>query len=194
MTDIFDGEAVSQADREFLTSLGDHPLVRNPLYGARCSPQPDFEPYTREDKERYNELFAERRTFFSDVVVPWMLANYAYYKGAFVGKGGVISLVDGEITSLASLRGLMQPYALLSIGPKGGLKTTSAVDAWMMHSQRAQIDAIQTSSDRPRPVFTEDDYTIFNRYRPPVHPADGGDITPFEAFFARLVPDEAERT
>ena len=38
--------------------------------------------------------------------VDWMLVNYAYYKGAFMGKGGVISLVDGEISSIASLRGL----------------------------------------------------------------------------------------
>ena len=34
----FDGDAISRADREFLASLGDHPLVRHPLYGVPCPP------------------------------------------------------------------------------------------------------------------------------------------------------------
>ena len=67
-----------------------------------------------------------------------------------MGRGGVISLVDGEIGSVASLRGLMEPYAILSVGPKGGIKTLSVVNVWMMHAQRVQIDATQTRSDRPR--------------------------------------------
>jgi hypothetical protein len=39
MTGIFDGEAISRADREFLAGLGDHPLMR-PLMErhARRSP------------------------------------------------------------------------------------------------------------------------------------------------------------
>ena len=40
-----------------------------------------------------------------------MLANYAYREGAFMSKGGAISLVDGEIISLADLRGRMAPWA-----------------------------------------------------------------------------------
>ena len=35
----------------------------------------------------------------------------------------------------------MQPYAIVEEGPRGGLKKTSVVDVWMMHPQRAQIDA-----------------------------------------------------
>jgi hypothetical protein len=45
-----------------------------------------------------------------------------------------------------------------------------------------------------RPAFTENGYAIFNRYRPPVHPASGGDLAAFDAFFAHLVPDATERT
>ena len=48
--------------------------------------------------------------------------------------------------------------------------------------------------DQPRPTFAEDGYAIFNRYRPPAHPATGGDLAAFESFFAHLIPDEAERT
>jgi uncharacterized protein DUF5906 len=184
----FDGDAISRADREFLASLGNHPLAWNPLYGAPCPPQPDFDQLRPEEDKT-----AAQEAFFA-TVVDWMLVNYAYYKGAFMGRGGAISLVDGEISSTASLRGLMQPYALVSIGPRGGIKTLSVVDTWMMHAQRAQIDAVQTRSDRPQPTFTEDGYTIFNRYRPPVHPTEGGDLAAFEAFFARLFPDDAERT
>ena len=40
---VFDGAAISQADREFLESLDDHPLRRDPRYGT-----PDlFEEGTR---------------------------------------------------------------------------------------------------------------------------------------------------
>ena len=187
MDEVFDGVAISRADREFLTSLGDHPLVRNPLYGVPCPPPPDFSNLRPEESEE-----VARQAFFA-TVVDWMLANYAYYKGAFMGKGGIISLVDGELISIASLRGLMQPYAFTSEGPLGGIKTISAVDIWMRHRQRAQIDAIQSRSDRLRPTFSEDGYTIFNRYRPPAHSTEGGGLTAFNAFFARLFPDEAER-
>jgi hypothetical protein len=124
----------------------------------------------------------------------WMLVNYAYYTGAFIGKGGIISLVDGEICAIASLRSFMHPYTIVEEGPRGGLKRTTVVDVWMMHPQRAQIDKVQTCPDRRRPTFEEDGLSVYNRYWPPAHPAEGGDIAPFEAFFARLVPDDAERT
>ena len=39
---VFDGEAISRADREFLASLGDHPLLRHPLYSAPPPPLPDY--------------------------------------------------------------------------------------------------------------------------------------------------------
>ena len=38
----FDGEAISRADREFLARLGDHPLMRNPLYSVPPPPLPDY--------------------------------------------------------------------------------------------------------------------------------------------------------
>ena len=37
-----------------------------------------------------------------------------------MGKGGIVSLVDGEIGTIASLRGYMQPYAIKEEGPRGG--------------------------------------------------------------------------
>ena len=114
--------------------------------------------------------------------------NYAYYTDAFMGKGGIISLVDGKMGTIASLRGFMQPYTIVEEGPRGGLKKTSVVDVWMTHPQRAQIDAIQTRSDKPRPTFTEDGLIVYNRYWPPAHPTSGGEIATFKTFFARLVP------
>ena len=184
---IFDGDAISRADREFLASLGDHPLAQNPLYGAPCPPPPDFSKLKPEESEE-----ATREAVFA-TAVNWILVNYAYYQHAFMGRGGVIALVDGAISSIAALRGLMQPYALVSEGPRGGVKTTSVVDVWIMHRERMQIDAVQTRFDQPRPIFTEAGCTILNRYRPPAHPADGGDLTAFAAFFARLIPNDAER-
>jgi hypothetical protein len=188
--DTFDGEAISKADREFLESLGDHPLARHPLYGAPCPPPVDFgvvNPRTETSQQR-----AAREAFLTGIM-DWMLVNYAFYQDAFIGKGGVISLTTGKITSIAALRGLMQPYALMTEGPLGGIKTSSIVDNWMRHQYRAHIDGTQTRSDRPRPVFEEDGHPIFNRYRPPVHPTSGGEIRTFLRFLVRLVPNRKER-
>ena len=85
--------------------------------------------------------------------------NYAYREGAFMGKGGVISLVDGEMITLPDLRGLMPPWALIDDGPRGGIKMTLAVDDWMTHREaRRSIRREETRPDQPRPTFTEDGY------------------------------------
>jgi hypothetical protein len=110
-----------------------------------------------------------------------------------MGKGGIVSLVDGEMGSLASLRGFMQPYALVCEGPRGGTKIVSVVDDWMRHPLRAHIDKIETRSDRPRPTFEAEGVIVYNRYWPPAHPTSGGEIETFEAFFARLIPNDMER-
>jgi Family of unknown function (DUF5906) len=183
----FDGDAISRADREFLASLGDHPLVRHPLYSVPPPPRPNYEGCTTIDER------AEAQQACFPAALDWMLVNYAYYTDAFIGKGGIISLVDGKIGTVASLRGFMQPYTIVEEGPKGGLKKTSVVDVWMMHPQRAQIEAVQARSDKPRPTFTDDGVTVYNRYWPPAHPTSGGEIATFKTFFARLFPDQAER-
>jgi hypothetical protein len=186
--DALDGDAISQADREFLASLGEHPLKRNLQYGAPCPPQPDFGAFDAQDPIQT----AARLRFFEDVVA-WMLANYAYREGAFMSKGGAISLVDGEIISLMDLRGRMAPWALIHSGPRGGLKVRSPVEDWTLAKGRRSIRREETRSDRPRPTFTEGRYEVFNRYRPPAHPADGGELTAFNSYFARLIPDDEER-
>jgi Family of unknown function (DUF5906) len=177
----FDGAAISQADREFLASLDQHPLKRSAPYGSSCPPP--LGPGSDEAAQRAR--FAE--------VVAWMLVNYAYCKNANMGKGAIVSLVDGGMVSIAAMRSEMQPYALETEGPRGGIHSTSPVDVWMGHVQRARIDGLQTRFDMPRPTFEEDGYVFFNRYRPPVHPTSGGEIETFEAFFARLIPDDTER-
>src|SRR5215475_12649962 len=134
---------------------------------------------------------ARQRACFP-AALDWMLINYAYYTDAFMGKGGVISLVDGKIGTIIGLRGFMQPYTIIEEGPNGGLRKTHIVDVWMSHPQRAHIDAVQTRSDRLRPTFEEAGIIVYNRYWPPAHPPRGGEIKTFEAFIARLVPDETE--
>src|SRR5262245_24237363 len=185
--DIFDGEAISRADREFLTRLGDHPLLHNPLYSVPLPPLPDYAALTSAAA-----VEAAQKACF-EAALDWLLVNYAFCKSAFMGKGGIISLVDGEMGSLASLRGFMQPYGLVSEGPRGGTKIVSVVDDWIRHPLRVHIDKVQTRFDRPRPTFVEDGVTVFNRYWPPAHPTSGGEIKTFEAFFARLIPDDTER-
>src|SRR6516162_6285276 len=167
MTDTFDGDAVSRADREYLGSLNNHPLMRHPLYSVPPPPRPNYSGCTS-----IFERAARQRACFP-AALDWMLINYAYYADAFLGKGGIISLVDGKIGTVAAMRGLMQPYAIVEEGPYGGLHKTSVVDAWMSHPLRAHIDKIQTCSNRPRPTYAEDGMTIFNRYWPPAHPTSG---------------------
>src|SRR5262245_7869290 len=122
----FDGAAISQADRDFLASLAEHPLRQDPRYGTPCPPQPDFGPLDPKDKAQTAARFA----FFTEVVT-WMLANYAYREGAFMTKGGAVSLVDGEIMTLADLRGRMAPWSLIYLGPRGAIKTRSPVEDWL---------------------------------------------------------------
>jgi hypothetical protein len=177
----FDGDAINRADRKFLASLGDHPLMRHPLYSVPLPLLP-----TAGATEA-----AQQACFVA--ALDWMLVNYAYCSGAFMGKGGIISLVDGELRSIASLRGFMQPYATEYEGERGGIHKDSVVDAWMKHPLRAHIDKIQTCPDAPRPTFVEDGLTIYNRYWPPAHPPSGGEIETFKTFLARLIPDAAER-
>ena len=155
--DTFDGNAISRADREFLASLGDQPLARNPLYSVPPPTLPDYDALPAGRAE------AAQKACFA-AALDWMLVNYAYCKSAFMGKGGIISLVDGEMGSIASLRGFMQPYALLSEGKRGGIKIRSVVDDWMRHPQRVHIDKVQTRPDRPRPMFEEDGVAVFNKY------------------------------
>src|SRR5262245_34243564 len=135
----FDGDAISRADRDFLASLGDHPLVRHPLYSVPAPSLPNYATLLTGAEEE-----ARKACFVA--ALDWLLVNYAFCKSAFMGKGGVISLVDGEMGSLASLRGFMQPYALVCEGPRGGTKIVSVVDDWMRHPLRAHIDKIQTRS------------------------------------------------
>jgi hypothetical protein len=186
-SNTFDGDAISRADREFLASLSDHPLVQNPLYSVPPPPRPDYTGCTTVDER----MRAQQACF--PAALDWTLVNYAYYTDAFMGKGGIVSLVDGKIGTVASLRGFMQPYTIVEEGPRGGLKKISVVDTWLTHPLRLHIDGIQCRFDKLRPTFIEDGLLVYNRYWPPTHPASGGDLAPFEAFFARLLPDDVER-
>jgi hypothetical protein len=183
----FDGDAISQADPEFLASLSDNPLAQHPLYSVPPPPRPDYSRCVTFD----DRTAAQEARF--PAALDWILINYAYYTDAFMGKGGIISLVDGKISSIASLRSFMQPYAIVRLGPKGGIKKDSVVDAWMGHSLRMHIDGVQRRPDRSRPTFEEDGVTVYNRYWPPAHPKSGGETLTFKTFFARLVPDKTER-
>src|SRR5262249_25021562 len=118
----------------------------------------------------------------------WLLVNYAFCKSAFMGKGGVISLIDGEMGSIKSLDTFMRPYAV-----KDGRKTISVVERWTEHPLRVHIDKIQSRSDRLRPTFEEEGLHIYNRYWPPAHSKSGGEIETFKTFFARLFPNDTER-
>src|SRR5215472_9625868 len=182
----FDGEAISRADREFLAKLSDHPLIRNPLYSVP-PPSSLLSSYLAPTATSAAAIEAAENARF-EAARNWLLINYAFCKSAFMGKGGVISLVDGELGSIQSLKVFMRPYAI-----KDGKKMISPVDAWVEHPLRVHIDKIETRSDRARPTFEEEGLHIYNRYWPPAHPTSGGEIKPFIAFLMHLIPDRKER-
>jgi hypothetical protein len=93
------------------------------------------------------------------------------------------------------MRELMKLYAIEGPpGPKGGKpKKVHVVDRLLEHPLRAQIDGIQCRCDKLRPTFEEDGVTLYNRYWPPAHAKSGGEVQGFEAFLARLIPDNTER-
>src|SRR5262249_61721606 len=95
MTDAFDGEAINRADREFLASLSNHPLARHPLYSVPCPP-----PNLRNPDAAFQ------------AALDWMLVNYGFFAGAYLGRGGVISLVDGKRFSSGRIRDLIELYAI----------------------------------------------------------------------------------
>ena len=70
--DTFDGDAISRADREFLASLSDHPLVRHPLYSVPPPPRPNYDGCTTIDER------AEAQRACFPAALDWMLVNYAY--------------------------------------------------------------------------------------------------------------------
>ena len=102
---VFDGAAISRADREFLASLDDSPAEAESAVRDAVPAAARFRA-VRPDGHRTRPRRGWRS--LRDVVT-WMLANYAYREGAFMGKGGAISLVDGEVITLADLRGRMAP-------------------------------------------------------------------------------------
>jgi len=178
MTDAFDGEAIKRADREFLASLSNHPLAQHPLYSTPCPP-----PNLNNPDAAFQ------------AALDWMLVNYGFFAGAYLGRGDIISLVDGKITTVNCMRDFMKLHAIEGPpGPRGGKpKKVHVVDKMLEHPLRVQIDGIQCRCDKLRPTFEEDGVTIYNRYWPPAHPKSGGEIDTFETFFARLFPDKAER-
>jgi uncharacterized protein DUF5906 len=178
MTDAFDGEAIARADREFLASLSNHPLAQHPLYSVPYPPPNVVDP---------DAAF--------QAALDWMVVNYGFFAGANLGRGGVISLVDGKITTVSCMRDLLKLHAIEGPpGPRGGKpKKVHVVDKLLEHPLRVQIDGIQCRCDKLRPTFEEDGVTIYNRYWPPAHPKSGGEIKTFKTFFARLFPDKEER-
>jgi hypothetical protein len=133
MTDVFDGDAISRADREFLVKISDHPLMRNPLYSV--PPPPSLLTNYVATLASAAAIEAAENARFA-AALDWMLVNYAFCKSAFMGKSGIISLVDGEMVSIASMRGFMLPYMI-----EDGRKKRSVVDAWMRHPLRAHNSA-----------------------------------------------------
>jgi hypothetical protein len=195
----FDGAAIAKADREFLESLdfGKAILSKNPWFGAPKPKQPvEFYKLSgdkEERKQQYDEQKDERAAAFASIV-EWMLANYVYYPGAFRGKGGAISISRGGAPlTEKGMMGMFAPYAMPTVGERGALSFINPATEWRNNPRRGTVDEVVCRSDKERPLYCDGNKVIYNSYRPPVHPTEGGDIAAFEAFLTRLVPAARER-
>ncbi|WP_439628630.1 DUF5906 domain-containing protein [Shinella sp.] len=99
---------------------------------------------------------------------------------------------DGAMT-LQNFRVLLSPHDKEEIGPKGGVKKISVVDAWSKDRLTGRVAGVRVAPGKERPLFTENGETYINRYRPPVHAAGVAPPDKLIAFIARLVPDPTER-
>ena len=91
-----------------------------------------------------------------------------------MGKGGAISLVDGEIISLdRTCAGAWRPGRSWKSARAAGIKTRSPVDDWMIAIRRgARFDAKRCVPTGRGRRSRRTAMTVFNRYRPPAHPTE----------------------
>ena len=80
----FDGEAISRADREFLAKLGDHPLMRNPLYSVP-PPSSLLSDYLAAPASASAAAIEAAENARLTAALNWLLVNYAFCKSAFMG-------------------------------------------------------------------------------------------------------------
>ena len=130
-------------------ALATHPLRRNPLYGVPCPPQPDFGPFDPKDTAQT----AARLAFFARRRRPGCWSTTPIAKAPSWAKDGAISLVDGEIVSLADLRGRMAPVGAAPHRPaRRASKSRSPVEDWMVREGPA-LDPPR--GDAPRPAAAD---------------------------------------
>jgi len=86
--------------------------------------------------------------------------------------------------SFENFKRMLKPYQKSSPVPIATL--------WEQDPRRLLVADVQMRPDKPRPLFTENDGTFVNSYRPPDHTASGGTVQPWIDFLDHLVPDSFE--
>ena len=129
--------------------------MRHPLYSVPPPPRPNYDGCTTIDER------AEAQQACFPAALDWMLVNYAYYTDAFMGKGGIISLVDGKISNDRQPARLHAALHDRGRRPAGRAQEDVRRRCLDDASAAAHIDAVQTRPDKPRPTFTEDGLIVY---------------------------------
>lgn len=142
-------------------------------------PQPDPKPAPAHDATM-------------DVKLRWLLEHYAYHESSH----------NAVILHEASERcqRYMQAFDLKFMawtelglpGPRGGANRISPTGLWRVAPQRIDVVGVQMRPDLPFPLCTIDGKLWKNTYRRARHHGEG-DIAPWHAFMAHLLPDPVER-
>lgn len=72
-------------------------------------------------------------------------------------------------------------------------KPSNPAHVWQYRRDRLTVQGVGMRPDREGPVYYEGDKAFINTYYPPLHSADGGDISTGLEFLTHLLPDEGER-
>lgn len=135
-----------------------------------------------------------------DSRVDWMLEHLAFVPDGNGGGGAVYiaepTPFEARPLSMASLRNLYCADNLTVIGPKGGTRKVSPVDAWVASSRRVTVNGFRFEPGVPDKIVVRQGREYINAWHAPVvdeAAADPEAEALWEEFLRHLVPDDEER-
>jgi|KBSSwiStaDraftv2_1062776.scaffolds.fasta_scaffold65058_4 hypothetical protein len=121
----------------------------------------------------------------------WLLLSYGYCALSDV----VVELYkpgdDCQLKPQAFQR-LFKAWREKIVGPRKGVKYAYATGYWEATAGRIDLEGVRLRPDKPFPLYLEDGRRFKNTYLRPTHTGHG-DIKPWLAFMAHLLPDVIER-
>jgi hypothetical protein len=156
--------------------------------------EPPEEPKARRARsfEAIEIVDDQEETFRNGIA--FLLEEFAWDSKALKGNGIARPIYGGAAPiTIKSLKIVMAPFNMTIVGPRGGQRIVSPVDAWLVSNLKIVIEGVRLRPALPRPLCLEDGYQFLNSYHPPELPTVGGSPDGFLWWIERLLPDPEER-